>query len=134
MPKAMDDRDKWWKKHKVLRAIVTTWWRLHTHTHTHTHTHIYIYIYIYIYIIVLRYQHEYSWSSLATPPYRPLLSADPQGYIPYRDIAAVCRFERDILALLVHGKGSSRVQHLWTRPYFFSMSGSCNFGSFCNGW
>ena len=47
---------------------------------------------IIIIIIMSRYQHGYSWPSLATPSYRPLLSADPQGYIPYRHRAAACRF------------------------------------------
>ena len=31
--------------------------------------------------------------SLSTPPYRPSLSAGPQGYIPYRHRAAVCMFQ-----------------------------------------
>ena len=79
-------------------------------------------IIIIIIIIMLRYQHGYSWPSLATPPYRLLLSADPEGYIPYRHRAAVCRFELDVLPLLVHGKGSTGVHHLWARPYFFSSS------------
>ena len=65
--------------------------------------------------IMLCYQHGYFWPSLATPPYRPLLSADPQGYIPYRHRAAVCRFELDILPLLVPVKGSTGVHHLWAR-------------------
>ena len=58
------------------------------------------------------YQNRYSLPSLATPPYCPLLSADPQGYIPYWQRAAVCRFKQNILPLLVHGKGSTRVHHL----------------------
>ena len=65
-----------------------------------------------IIITMSRYQHGYSCSSLATPPYRPLLSADPQGYIPYRHRAAVCRFELDIQPLPVHVKGSTGVHHL----------------------
>ena len=52
------------------------------------------------------YQHGYSRPSLATPPYRPLLSADHQGYIPYRHGTVVCQFKLDVLTLLVHGKGS----------------------------
>ena len=59
-----------------------------------------------------RYQHGYSWLSLATPPYRPLFSADPQGYILYRHRAAVCRFELDVLLLLVHVKESTGVHHM----------------------
>ena len=74
--------------------------------------------YIIIIIIMSRYQHGYSWPSLATPPYCPLLSADSQGYIPYRHRAAVCRFELVALSLLVHGKGSTGEYHLWARPYF----------------
>ena len=67
-------------------------------------------------------------------PYGPLLSAGPQGYIPYRHRAAVCRFELDILSSLVHVKGSTGVHNLWARPYFSSMSGSSNFDSFRNSW
>ena len=55
-----------------------------------------------IIIIMSRYQHGYPWSSHATPPYRPLLPAGPQGYTLYRHRAAVCRFELVILPLLVH--------------------------------
>ena len=62
--------------------------------------------------------HAISTDIIATPPYRLLLSADPQGHIPYRHRAAVCRFELDVLRFLVHVKGSIGVHHLWTRPYF----------------
>ena len=37
-------------------------------------------------------QNGYPLSSLATPPYSPLLPAGPQGYIPYLHGAVVCRF------------------------------------------
>ena len=66
------------------------------------------------------YQHGYSGPSLATPPYLPLLSVDPQGYIPYRDRAVVCRFELDVLPLLVHMKGFTGVHHSGARPYISS--------------
>ena len=46
--------------------------------------------------------HGYPWPSLTTLPYRPLFSADPQGYIPYRHRAAVCRFKLVVLPLHVH--------------------------------
>ena len=49
-----------------------------------------------------------------------LLSSDPQGYIPYRHRAAVCRFELDVLPLLVHVKESTGVHHSRFRPYFSS--------------
>ena len=58
-----------------------------------------------------RYQHRYSRPSLATPTYRLLLLADPQGYILYQHRAAVCGFELDVLPLLVHVKGSTGVHH-----------------------
>ena len=58
--------------------------------------------------------------SLAIPPYHPLLSTDPQGYIAYRHRAAVRRIELDILPFLVHVKGSTWAHHLWARPYFSS--------------
>ena len=85
-----------------------------------------------IIIIMSRYQHGYPWP-FTTPPYRPLLPAGPQGYIPY----AVCRFELVILPLLVHMKGFTGVHHLWARPNFFSsvpQSGSSNFDSFRDEW
>ena len=49
---------------------------------------------------------------LSTNPYCPLLPAGPQGYIPYRNRVAACRFELDVLPLLVHVKGSTGVHHL----------------------
>ena len=63
-------------------------------------------------IIMNRHRHHVTLSSLATPPYRPLLSAHPQGYIPYQHRAAVCRFLLDCLPLLVHLKGSTGVHRL----------------------
>ena len=71
-------------------------------------------------IIMSRDQLGYSWPSLATSPYRPLLSADPQGYIPYRHRASVCRFELDVQPLLVHVQGSTGIHHSRARPYFSS--------------
>ena len=56
-------------------------------------------------------QHGYPRPSLATPPYRPLLPAGLQGYIPYRHRAAVCRFELVVLPLLVHVNVSTGVHH-----------------------
>ena len=53
-------------------------------------------IIIIIIIIMSRYQQRFCWSSFATPPYCPLLLAGPQGYIPYRRWAAVCKFELDV--------------------------------------
>ena len=40
--------------------------------------------------------------SLATPPYRSLLLAGPQGYITYPQRAAVCKFKLVALPLLGH--------------------------------
>ena len=71
-------------------------------------------------IIMLRYQHGYPWPSPFTPLYRPLLPAGPQGHILYRHRAAVCSFELVVMPLLVHVKGSTRVNQLWARPYFSS--------------
>ena len=67
-----------------------------------------------------RYQHGYSWPFLTAPPYRPMLSADPPGYIPSHNKAAVYSFEPDALRLVVHVKGSIEVHRLWARPYFSS--------------
>ena len=83
---------------------------------TPTHPH----ICIYIIIIMSCHQHGYPWPSLATPPYCPSLPAGPQGYIPYLHRAAVCRFKLVTLPLLGHVKGSTRIHHLWARPYFSS--------------
>ena len=43
-----------------------------------------------------------------------------QDYIPYQHRAAVCRFELDILPLLVHVKGSTGVHHSRACLYFSS--------------
>ena len=60
-------------------------------------------------------QHGYPWASFATPPYRSLLPAGPQGYIPYLRRAAVCRFELVAPILLGHMRWSIREHHLWVR-------------------
>ena len=73
-----------------------------------------------IIIIMSRYQHGYSWPSLATTPYHSLLLADPQGSIPYQHGVAVCRFELDVLPLLVHVKRSTGVHHSRALSYFSS--------------
>ena len=73
-----------------------------------------------IIVITSRYQHGYPWPFLAIPPYRALLPAGLQGYIPYRHRAVVCRFWLVVLLLLVHVKGSIGVHHLWAHPYFSS--------------
>ena len=65
-----------------------------------------------------RSHHGYFLLSLATPPYRPLLLAGPQGYIRYRHRTAVSRFKLDVLLLLIHMKGSTGVHHLRALPYF----------------
>ena len=65
-------------------------------------SHILICFYQISIIITSHNQHGYPWSSLATPPYRPLLPAGLQGYIPYRHTAAVCRFELVVLPSFVH--------------------------------
>ena len=57
--------------------------------------------------------------TLPSPPlvhrFRLVLGATSHIYIPY---LSVCRFELVALPLLGHVKGSTRVHHLWTRPYF----------------
>ena len=63
---------------------------------------------------MLHYQLGYFWPSLATPSYRPLLP----GYIQYQHM--VCRFELDVLPLLVPVMGSTGVHHLQARPNFSS--------------
>ena len=75
---------------------------------------------IYIIIIMSCCQHGYPWPSLATPPYRSLLLAVPQGYILYPHTAAVYRFELVVLLLLSHVLGSIGEHHLWARPCFSS--------------
>ena len=88
-------------------------------------------------MIMSCYQHRYSRSSLATPPYRPLLSADPQGYIPNQHIATVCRFKLDVLSLLVHVRGPHKhisYELVPTSPAVSRGSLSPNFHSFRDGW
>ena len=66
----------------VFSSIIYIWSDIHTHTHTHTH----------IYIITIIFSccpHGYPWPSLATPLYRSLLPAGPQGYAPYPHRAVV---------------------------------------------
>ena len=65
-------------------------------------------------------QTGYPWPSLATSPYRSLLLAGLQGYIPYPHRAAVCMFELVVLLLLGHMWGSIGVHHWWVRPCFSS--------------
>ena len=86
----------------------------------HDDDDIYIYIYIYIFIIISCRQHGYPWPSLTTPPYRSSLLVGPQGYIPYPQRAAVCRFELVALLLLGHVRGPIEEHHIWARPYFSS--------------
>ena len=61
-----------------------------------------------------------SLTPLTTAPYHSSLPAGPKGYIPYLHRAAVRRFMLVALLLLGHVKGSTRVHHLWDRPYFSS--------------
>ena len=61
-----------------------------------------------------RYQHGYFRPSFATSFYHSLVLPGPQSYIQYRHNAAVCRFELDILPLLVHVKVSQRSTSLTT--------------------
>ena len=82
------------------------------------------------------------WSSprpsLATPPYRSLLPAGPQGYILYQHRAAVWRFE---LVALYLCSAIWRVPQKYityelapTSPAVFRMSVPSNFDSFRDGW
>ena len=49
-----------------------------------------------------------------------IASGMSSGLPPYADRAAVYRFERVVLFLLGHVKGSLGVHNLWARPYFSS--------------
>ena len=85
LPRAMNDREEWRERVRDIRAASTIWWwwwwwRWDSDTWN------------YFIIITSRQQHRYPWSSLATPPCRPLLPAGLQDYIPYRHKAAICRF------------------------------------------
>ena len=62
---------------------------------------------IIIIIIMSRYQHGYPRTSLATPPYHPLLPAGPQRNIPYRHRAAVFRAGRPAFARPCEGANRS---------------------------
>ena len=52
-------------------------------------------------LIMSHYQHGYLLLPLTSLPYHPLFPARPQGYITYRDSAAVSRFELVVLPLFV---------------------------------
>ena len=65
-------------------------------------------------------QYESPSPSLTTPPYRPLLPADLQGYIQNRHRATVCRFQQVVLTFLVHVKVSTEAHHLRACLYFSS--------------
>ena len=91
-----------------------------TFTNTDTHT------------LMSCHPHGYPWPFFATSPYRPSLLAGPQGYILYLHRNPKHRFELVALPLLVHVKGSTRVHHFWTRPYFFCRVP--HFDSFRDGW
>ena len=78
-----------------------------------------------IIIIMSQYQHGYPWPSLATPPYRPLLQVDLQGYIPYRHRAAECRLELVVLPLLVHVKGVHRSTSLMSSSPLLQQCPAC---------
>ena len=88
-------------------------------------------------IIMLHHQHEYTWPSLATPPYLPLLPAGLQGYSLYRYRATVCRFKLVSCLCLSMWRGPQKYipyELIPTSPAVSRMSGSSNFDSFCDGW
>ena len=91
-----------WKVHRLTKILSRNMikWALFFSIVLIIYIYIYIYIHTHIIIIIImsRYQHGYTRPSHAIPPYRPLLSADRQGYISYRHRAAVCRFELDVLS------------------------------------
>ena len=88
----------------------------------------------FIIIITHRHRQGYPWPSLTTFPYRPLLPAGLQGYIPYQHRATVCRFKLVVLPLLFHVKGSTGVYHIVsTSPPVPHVCGSCNLDSFRDG-
>ena len=78
----------------------------------------FIKVIIIIIIFLSCHWHGYPWPSVATPPYRSSLPADPQGYTSYPHRATVCRCELVALPLLGHVKGSIGVHYLWACPYF----------------
>ena len=69
--------------------------------------------------------HGYPWPSLATFPYCSSFPAGLLDYISYLHIAAVCMFERVVLLLLGHKKGSIEVHHLWARLLRFQQCPTC---------
>ena len=71
------------------------------------------------------------------PPYRPLLSAGLQDYIPYRHWAAVCRSELVILPCSSMWRGLQEYityELVPTSLAVFCRSGSSKFDSFRDGW
>ena len=126
----LNGNDYFSKTNNLLFVLI---WKFKFHTIIYVLCNIVLY-WLLLLVIMSRYQHRYPWHSLATPSYHPLLPAGLQGYIPYQNRAAVCRFVLVVLPLLVHVKGSTGVYHLWAHPYFSSMSGSSNSDSFRDGW
>ena len=120
LPRAMNDREEWRERVRDIRATSAIWWwwwwwfdscRGEIDSFLPQDA---------IIIIMSCCKHRYPWPSLATPPYRSSLLADPLGYIPYLHRAAVCKFKLVILLLFGHMTGSIGEHHLWARPCFFS--------------
>ena len=82
---------------------------------------------------MLCHRHGYPWPSLAISPYHSSPLVGLQGHILSPHVAAECMFELVVLLLPGHMWGSIGVHHLWARPCFYSMSGSSNLDSFCDG-
>ena len=81
-----------------------------------------------------RYQHGYFWPSLTTPPYRPLLSADPQDYFGTELLYVGLSWMSCLCSSMLRGPQEYITYELIpTSPAVSYMSGSSNFDSFCDG-
>ena len=125
LSEAMNDREKWRKRVRDIRARGTTlwwwwwWW--------------YIYIYIYVYISCHAASTDFTDSlslsvsvsvsvslSLSIRPYHASLPAVHLGYIPYPYRSFIDRFSFDGQHLHVCVKRSIEESRLWVHPYFSS--------------
>ena len=53
LPRAMNDREKWWERVRDIRASGTTWWWIYIYIYIYIYVWKYIYIYIYIVALVV---------------------------------------------------------------------------------
>ena len=76
--------------------------------------------YLYIYICHVELLAQISLTLSRHPSLSSITLSRSADYILYQHRAVAYRFLLVVQPLLVHVKGSTRVHHLWVRPYFYS--------------